>query len=178
MNKADKSAVRPRLPLTPRPTRKTRAQRGETKVTVEERLLAATERLLAQDHTFGSLTIEQLTTEAGMSRGTFYLHFRDKGELVARLMKVVTDEVVDSTGTWVANAEKAQRADVVSAVNGVAQTLCRQNPICFNVPTVAVLHPPSNALAVEKPLPCSTTVLGHWWQVRWVSKVLLVPVRS
>lgn len=129
MNKTDKSVARSRLPLRPRPTRKIRAQRGETKLTVEERLLAATERLLAQDHTFGSLTIEQLTTEAGMSRGTFYLHFRDKGELVARLMKVVTDEVVDSTGTWLANAEKAEQADVMSAVNGVAQTFRRHHAI-------------------------------------------------
>lgn len=126
-----------RLPIKPRPTRKTRAKNGERKPSVEERLIAATERLLDQGHSFGALTVEQLTSEAGMSRGTFYLHFRDKGELVARLMKVVTDEIVVSTGTWLANAEKADRSDIIAAVDGVAKTFRKHHAIVAAVSDMA-----------------------------------------
>ncbi|MGH7963049.1 MAG: TetR/AcrR family transcriptional regulator [Candidatus Binatia bacterium] len=110
------------LKIPPRPTRRTRAKRGGTKPTVEARLLAATERLLSQGHSFAMLSIEQLAAEAGMARATFYLHFRDKGELVARLMDYFTQELTESFGTWVQNANIAERKDVRAAVSGMVET--------------------------------------------------------
>lgn len=115
--------------LAPRPTRQTRAKHGGRKLTVEERLLAAMERLLEQGHSFGSVSVEQLTAEAGMSRGTFYLHFRDKGELVARLMSLVTDDVVSGSGTWLANADNPQREDIGKALFGVARKFKKHHAI-------------------------------------------------
>lgn len=111
-----------KLNIASRPTRKTRAKYGGAKPTVEARLLAATERLLEQGYNFASLSIEQLTKEAGMARGTFYLHFKDKGELVARLMDFFTEEVTASFGTWTEKAEIAKPKDVRAAVQGVIQS--------------------------------------------------------
>ncbi|GAB3370642.1 TetR/AcrR family transcriptional regulator [Spongiibacter taiwanensis] len=85
-------------------------------------MLAATERLLQQGNSFGSISIEQLTKEAGMARGTFYLHFKDKGELVARLMDFFTEEVTSSFGTWTENAEIAEPKDVAAAVRGMVKS--------------------------------------------------------
>ena len=65
---------------------------------MEERLQLALERLLAGGLTITAMSIEALAREAGIARATFYLHFRDKGELIARLIARVEDEVVGAGG--------------------------------------------------------------------------------
>jgi AcrR family transcriptional regulator len=117
------------LNIAPRPTRRTRAKHGGVKPSIETRLLAATERLLRRGHSFATLSVEQLAAEAGMARGTFYLHFRDKGELVARLLDQLTREMVDSFGTWTGDAEIAQRKDVFAAVTGMVRTFKKHQVI-------------------------------------------------
>lgn len=113
-----------------RPTRRTRAKHGDQpKLTIEERLLAAMERLLEQGHRFAALTVEQLTDEAGIARGTFYLHFRDKGELVARLMSEVTEEIIASTGTWLRDAEDARHPVLHQALAGMVLTFKKHQAI-------------------------------------------------
>lgn len=113
-----------------RPTRRIRAKNGDTpKPSVEERLLAAMERLLEKGHRFASLSVEQLTEEAGISRGTFYLHFSDKGDLIARLMSQFTDELVNSTGAWFTDAEEAQPADVQKALVGMVATFKKHQAV-------------------------------------------------
>lgn len=116
--------------IASRPTRATRAKRGDQpKASIEDRLLAAMERLLEQGQRFAALSVEQLALEAGISRGTFYLHFRDKGELVTRLMGQVTEELIASTGIWLGNAEDAQRKDVQQALVGVVRTFKKHEAI-------------------------------------------------
>ena len=106
-----------------RPTRRTRAKHKGEKPSVEDRLLQATERLLGDGNSFAGLSIEQLTKEAGMSRGTFYLHFKDKGDLVSRLMEHFTLEVTDSLGNWGNRPELASEQDVLDAVEGMVRNL-------------------------------------------------------
>lgn len=116
--------------LEPRPTRRTRTRREESpKPAIELRLLAAMERLLEKGHRFGALTVEQLAEEADMGRATFYLHFRDKAELVTRLMVLLTEEVVQSTGTWFRNAKVAERRDVQAALAGVVTVFKKHHAI-------------------------------------------------
>lgn len=115
-----------------RPTRRTRKKHGGKKPTIEERLLAAMERMLEQGKHFISLSIEELTAEAGMSRGTFYSHFRDKNELVARLMGQVTEEIVESAGTWLAtreNGDRPKRRDMEATMIGVSKTFKKHHAI-------------------------------------------------
>jgi len=50
-----------------------------------EELLEATKRLLAEGSSLASLSVEKIVAEAGVVRTTFYLHFRDKYELIERL---------------------------------------------------------------------------------------------
>jgi len=129
------------LKIPPRPTRRTRAKYGGAKPTVESRLLAASERLLAAGNNFASISIEQLAAEAGMARGTFYLHFRDKGELVARLLNQLTDEMVQSFGTWVDHAELATRKDVQAAVTGMIRSFKRHQAIIAAVRGTMISDP-------------------------------------
>jgi AcrR family transcriptional regulator len=137
------------ISITPRSTRRTRDKHGGKKATVEERLLAAMERLLERGQKFGGLTVEQLTSEAGMSRGTFYLHFKDKGELVARLMSVVTDEIVQSAGAWLAYAEKPQRKDIEAALMGVSEAFKKHRTIIAALNDTAMSDPTVEALYLD-----------------------------
>ena len=132
-------------PLERRPTRRTRAKNGTDKLSAEARLLGATQRLLDQGHRFGTLSVEQLTREAGMSRAAFYLHFRDKGELVARLFEYVTAELVRSTGSWFNDAEHATRKDVQRALSGVARSFQKHQAIFAAINATA----PSDAAVAQ-----------------------------
>lgn len=58
-----------------------------------EKLVEAFERLLSQGESFTTISIERLAQEAGLARATFYLHFRNKGELVNHLMRNVAKEL-------------------------------------------------------------------------------------
>ena len=85
-------------------------------VGMEERLQQALERLLARGFTITALSVDALAREAGIARATFYLHFRDKGELVARLIARVEDEVVGAGGIWFVHAEDASFDDLRAAM--------------------------------------------------------------
>ena len=83
---------------------------------MEERLQLALERLLARGSTITALSVDALAREAGIARATFYLHFRDKGALVARLISRIEDEVVGAGGLWFVQAEDARYADLRAAM--------------------------------------------------------------
>jgi AcrR family transcriptional regulator len=101
------------------PSRRSRTQPIADRPKVEDKLLQAMEKLLAEGGSFSSVSIEQLTAAAGLARATFYLHFRDKGELVTRLMGRVRQEIVASAGLWFQHAELAQREDMHKALRGI-----------------------------------------------------------
>ena len=52
---------------------------------MERRLLDATERLMRDGASFTELSVDRLSTEAGISRASFYIYFEDKGQLLRRL---------------------------------------------------------------------------------------------
>ena len=125
-------------PIAPRPSRLIRARRTEQpKVSVEDRLLAAMEALLERGQRFGSLSVEQLTEAAGISRGTFYLHFKDKGELVARLMSHIAQDIIDSGGTWFGDAAAAKPDDLRAALLGMVHTFKKHQAILSAVADLA-----------------------------------------
>jgi AcrR family transcriptional regulator len=62
------------------------ARTGERRrAATQDDLLQATKRLLAQGAPLASLSVEKIVAEAGVVRTTFYLHFRDKYELIEQL---------------------------------------------------------------------------------------------
>lgn len=66
----------------------------------ELRLIEATERLLSEGTSYIALSVEQLCSEAGVARSTFYVHFRDKGDLVTRVAARMLDQLSDAAGAW------------------------------------------------------------------------------
>ena len=70
----------------PSVTRKPQAKRQERREQIERRLLDATERLMRDGASFTELSVDRLSTEAAMSRASFYIYFEDKGHLLRRLI--------------------------------------------------------------------------------------------
>jgi AcrR family transcriptional regulator len=64
------------------------------------RLVEATERLLAAGTPYIGLSVEQLCSEAGVARSTFYVHFRDKGELVTRVAERMLVQLAAAAEAW------------------------------------------------------------------------------
>lgn len=77
-------------------------------------VIAACERLLAKGESFTTLSIEQLAKEAGIARATFYLHFRNKGEIVRHLMAQVAREVRHAAKASLSNLEHFGRAEFLA----------------------------------------------------------------
>lgn len=95
------------------------------------------EQLLEKGVRFGAVTVEELMEEAGMARATFYTHFRDRGELVMRLMRLVVEELAESTGTWIADAKNAHRADMEAALFGMVQTFKKHQAVLAAITDMA-----------------------------------------
>ena len=108
---------------------------------IEDRLLAAIERLLDDGHRFSALTVEQLAREAGIGRATFYLYFKDKGELVHRLMRKLTAEVADSAGAWFSDSGEVDRHSMRLALQGIVGTFKRHQAVLVAVADTARKDP-------------------------------------
>ncbi|RKR93059.1 TetR family transcriptional regulator [Micromonospora pisi] len=66
----------------------------------ETDILAATQRLLVNGANFTELGVQQVCTEAGVARSTFYSHFRDKIDLLVRLATELMTSSFDVTSAW------------------------------------------------------------------------------
>ncbi len=86
----------------------------------ELRLIEATERLLAEGTSYIGLSVEQLCSEAGVARSTFYVHFRDKGDLVTRVAERMLDQLSEAAGAWwVPGADRSELLDATRQLVGV-----------------------------------------------------------
>ena len=63
-----------------------RAPRSARRPGVEERLIAAVQRLTDSGRSFSSVSVAELVAEAGIGRATFYLYFADRTAFLLRLV--------------------------------------------------------------------------------------------
>ena len=68
------------------------AQQRKTR-TKEDIKRALTRLLIRKD--FSEITVSNLTKEAGINRGTFYLHYQDKYDLIDKIIDDIFSEVMD-----------------------------------------------------------------------------------
>ena len=87
----------------PSVTRKPQAKRQERREQLERRLLDATERLMRDGASFTELSVDRLSSEAGMSRASFYIYFEDKGPSCAAWparCSPISPTAPNAGGTW------------------------------------------------------------------------------
>jgi len=120
-------------------TRRT-GTRGETqRLNVADRLQQAMEQLLEKGLGFTQVSVEELAAEAGIARATFYLHFRDKGELVARLMARVTTEIVEAA--TLRTPDRVTRGDLKKTVKAVVTTYQRHYAVMAAIVETSAYDP-------------------------------------
>lgn len=125
-------------------TRRTGERGRDRRTVMEDGLQQAMERLLEKGSSFTQVSVEQLAVEAGISRATFYLHFRDKGELVARLMARVTTEVIDAASLIA--PETVTYAELKKTVKAVVTTYHRHYAVMAAIVETAAYDEQVDAL--------------------------------
>jgi AcrR family transcriptional regulator len=116
----------------------TRQQRREQ---MERRLLDATERLMRDGASFTELSVDRLSTAAGISRASFYIYFEDKGHLLRRLASQVFADLADSGERWWGVAWRHDPDDVRAALDGIVATYRRHQPVLVALNEMAAYDP-------------------------------------
>jgi AcrR family transcriptional regulator len=75
-------------------------QRRARRAAVQKRVMAATEQLLREGHTYAELGIEMIAARAGISRTTFYDYFEDKRELLLLLGSNLISDALQVADEW------------------------------------------------------------------------------
>ena len=113
----------------PSVTRKPQAKRQERRAQLERRLLDATERLMRDGASFTELSVDRLSSEAGMSRASFYIYFEDKGHLLRRLAGQVFADLAESAERWWRVAWRHDPDDVRAGMAGIIASYRRHQPV-------------------------------------------------
>jgi AcrR family transcriptional regulator len=89
------------------------------RASAEAEILAATRRLLTNGANFTELGVQQISTEAGVARSTFYIHFQDKIDLLMRLAATMVDTSFTIASAWEPSDGVDRLADAFLRVVGV-----------------------------------------------------------
>jgi AcrR family transcriptional regulator len=104
-------------------------QQSSRRAAVEGALLGATEALLAEGHSYTELSVEQITTRAGISRPAFYFYFQDKRRLLMRLVEGVADLFYVQADRWWSGEGGGRRDDLRAALAGVLEIYRAHTPL-------------------------------------------------
>ncbi|SOX55114.1 TetR/AcrR family transcriptional regulator [Mycobacterium ahvazicum] len=115
--------------VTRKPQPKREQSRQQRREEMERRLLDATERLMRGGASFTELSVDRLSTEAGISRASFYIYFEDKGHLLRRLAGQVFADLADSANQWWSVAGRHDPADVRAAMTSLVASYRRHQPV-------------------------------------------------
>jgi TetR/AcrR family transcriptional regulator, ethionamide resistance regulator len=110
-------------------TRRPQTKRQERRELIECRLLAATERLMRDGVSFTELSVDRLSSEAGMSRASFYIYFEDKGDLLRRMAGQVFSDLANGAERWWSVAWRHDSDDVRAAMADIIASYRRHQPV-------------------------------------------------
>lgn len=129
-------------------TRKSRASTAEERrPAIEAKLLDATERLLSDGTPYTELSIQQLCSEAGIARSTFYVYFRDKGDLVGRLAEEMVGQLSEVASKWWRPG--AERSEVLAATREMIEIYAGHGALFAALTETAAYDPEMRAMQVE-----------------------------
>ena len=125
----------------PSVTRKPQARRQERREQIERRLLDATERLMRGGASFTELSVDRLSTEAGISRASFYIYFEDKGHLLRRIAGQVFTDLAKAAERWWSVAWRHDLDDVRAAMADIVASYRRHQPVLVALNEMAAYDP-------------------------------------
>jgi AcrR family transcriptional regulator len=129
------------LGAMPSVTRRPQAKRQERREQIERRLLDATERLMRDGASFTELSVDRLSSEAGMSRANFYVYFEDKGHLLRQLAGQVFADLADSAERWWGAAWRHDPDDIRAGMSAIIGSYRRHQPVLVALNEMAAYDP-------------------------------------
>jgi TetR/AcrR family transcriptional regulator, ethionamide resistance regulator len=127
--------------VTRKPQAKREHARQQRREQIERQLLDATERLMRDGASFTELSVDRLSTEAGISRASFYIYFEDKGHLLRRLAGQVFADLADSADRWWSVAGRRDPTDVRAATAGTVATYRQHQHVLIALNEMAAYDP-------------------------------------
>ena len=106
--------------------------------------MEATERLLDSGTPYIGLSVEQLCSEAGVARSTFYVHFRDKGELVIRIAERMLSQLSEAAEAWWVPG--SSRAELLAATRRLVGVYAQHRGVMVALTETAVYDPELRAV--------------------------------
>ena len=104
-------------------------------------MLDATERLMRDGASFTELSVDRLSTEAGISRASFYIYFEGKGHLLRRLANQVFADLAESGDRWWSVSWRHDPEDVRAAMDGIIASYRRHQPVLVALNEMAGYDP-------------------------------------
>ncbi|HSL00845.1 MAG TPA: helix-turn-helix domain-containing protein [Rubrobacteraceae bacterium] len=98
-----------------------------------ERAILAAARSFLEERPFREMTVEEVMARTGLSRPAFYVYFRDRYDLVTRLLEGIGGVLFAVDRRWLAGGQKGGRGEAREAlVDGLyrgAETFERYGPV-------------------------------------------------
>jgi TetR/AcrR family transcriptional regulator, ethionamide resistance regulator len=122
-------------------TRKPQVTRQQRREHMERRLLDATERLMSEGASFTELSVDRLSTEAGISRASFYIYFEDKAHLLRGLARQVMGDLADDGQRWWGVAWRHDPDDLRAAIAGIIASYRHHQAVLVALNELAAYDP-------------------------------------
>src|SRR3954451_23648262 len=92
----------------------------------EREILEAAEQLL-RERPFREITVEAVMSSTGLKRPAFYVHFRDRHDLVLRVVEHIGRELFEMTDRWLQGDDPYN--DARAALEGIAAVYVDHGPV-------------------------------------------------
>jgi AcrR family transcriptional regulator len=109
-------------------------RRRRSPAEAEREILASAERFLRQ-RPLRELTIDEVMADTGLSRPAFYVYFRDRHDLVLRLISEIGAELFEMADKWLKGGEMRP------AVEGIVAVYAKHGPVLRAISDAAVDDP-------------------------------------
>jgi TetR/AcrR family transcriptional regulator, ethionamide resistance regulator len=93
----------------------------------EREILQAAEKLL-RERPLREITVARIMAETGLKRPAFWAHFRDRQDVIVRIVQHVAEELVEVSNRWLASDGNPEQ-DLLAALNGIAAVYARQGAV-------------------------------------------------
>jgi AcrR family transcriptional regulator len=107
-----------------------RVRRRRRKPEEAERVILAAGRAFLEDHPFREMTVEGIMARTGLSRPAFYAYFKDRYDLVTRLLEGVGGLLFALDWRWLSGTPDGDAREVlVDALRAGSETFVEYGPV-------------------------------------------------
>jgi AcrR family transcriptional regulator len=112
---------------TQAPTPTTRRRPKHEPAETEKEIIDAAEKLL-RERPFREVTVASIMLETGLKRPAFYVHFRDRQDVLVRILQHFAGELFEVSNRWL-NGDGDPVQDILAAVEGIAGVYAKQGAV-------------------------------------------------